>query len=403
MTAKSGPPFSRMLILGGIALIAAVSVHGQVTSVDNTTSPPIPGIGHDYIKMFGETVNPANGSLSLRIDLPTPKGRGLDVPFSILYSSSGVEHVMGAANGGGGWGSDTGQQSGSGWTYSIPTLTTIQGIVSQYNPGPPPVTYSCYYYYSYTIRDWTGAAHPLGTMTAAQNPNDGSTGCNQSTNRPGSNLSSGDGFFQGITTVPTSPALPNPVTVADPDGTVYQFSPSANILNANNVVSFWASASSIEDRNGNIVYPSFSNGSNGISGSVTDTLGRTLASVSPIASNANTVAVSGQTGPYNQSWESVPVSFSVTSTPTGSVPCTGIGVGPAQGTNYVVQTLTLPNNKSYQFQYDPTFGLLSKITYPSGGYVSYTWGVNSQSEVSRLPPLLISASAFATRYTTLRR
>ena len=50
MTAKSGSPFGRMLILGCIALIAAVSVHGQVTSLDNTTSPPIPGIGHDHIK-----------------------------------------------------------------------------------------------------------------------------------------------------------------------------------------------------------------------------------------------------------------------------------------------------------------------------------------------------------------
>ena len=53
--------------------------------------------------MFGETVNPANGSLSLRIDLPTPKGRGLDIPFSILYSSSGVQRVIGLTNGGGGW------------------------------------------------------------------------------------------------------------------------------------------------------------------------------------------------------------------------------------------------------------------------------------------------------------
>lgn len=391
----------RFLILGLISLLLFTSAYAQVTSLDNTTSPPVPGVGHDYIKMLGETVNPANGSVSLRVDIPTPKGRGLDVPFSILYNSIGVEHVMGVTNGGGYWATDTGQQAGSGWTYSVPTLTTVQGIASQYTPGPPPATYSCYYYYSYIMRDWTGAAHQLGAMTAAQNPNDGSTGCNQSTNHIGSNLTGSDGVFQGVTTVPTSPPIPNPVTVADPDGTVYQFAPSSNILNTGSVVSFWATASSVEDRNGNIVHVSFSNTTNGISGSVTDTLGRTLVSVSPPNSNANTLSVSGQSGLFTQNWLSVPLNFSVTSTPTGSVPCTGIGVSAAQGSNYVVQTLTLPNGKSYQFQYDSTYGLLNKITYPTGGYVSYTWGLNRQSESVQLPaPPNFSVSSCDTIYDT---
>jgi RHS repeat-associated protein len=396
---KLGSPLAFSFILGCIMLLLVVSAQAQITSLDSTTSPPVPGVGHDYIKMLGETVNPTNGSVSLRIDIPTPRGRGLDIPFSILYSSSGVEHVIGAANGGGGWATDTGQQSGSGWTYSVPTLTTIQGIASQYNPGPPPVTYSCYYYYSYIMRDWTGAAHQLGGMTAAQNPNDGNTGCSQSTNRPSSNLAGSDGVFQGITTVPTSPTIPNPVTVADPDGTVYKFSPSANILNANNVVSFWATASSVEDRNGNVVRAAFSNGTNGISGTVTDTLNRTVVSVSPATSSTNTVSVSGQSGSYTQNWLSVPVNFSVTSTPTGNNPCTGIGVGAAQASNNVVQTLALPNGKSYQFQYDSTYGLLNKITYPSGGYVSYIWGLNPQSEIAVLPaPPNFSVSSCPTIY-----
>ena len=33
-------------------------------------------MGHDYIKMLSETVNLANGSLSIRIQAPMPKGRG---------------------------------------------------------------------------------------------------------------------------------------------------------------------------------------------------------------------------------------------------------------------------------------------------------------------------------------
>jgi RHS repeat-associated protein len=40
----------------------------------------------------------------------------------------------------------------------------------------------------------------------------------------------------------------------------------------------------------------------------------------------------------------------------------------------------LPNQKSYQFFYDPKYGLLNKIFYPSGGYVRYVWGVNANSD-----------------------
>ena len=63
---------------------------GQVTNVTNETSTPIPGAGHDYIKMVSETVNPANGSVSLRIGVPVPPGRGLTLPFSFnLFSRDG--------------------------------------------------------------------------------------------------------------------------------------------------------------------------------------------------------------------------------------------------------------------------------------------------------------------------
>jgi YD repeat-containing protein len=45
-----------------------------------------------------------------------------------------------------------------------------------------------------------------------------------------------------------------------------------------------------------------------------------------------------------------------------------------------VKTLTLPNGETYQFQYDPTFGLINKITYPTGAWVEYTWSVIPSSE-----------------------
>lgn len=45
---------------------------GQINELSNATTTPIPGAGHDYIRLLDETVNPANGSVSLRINLGTP-------------------------------------------------------------------------------------------------------------------------------------------------------------------------------------------------------------------------------------------------------------------------------------------------------------------------------------------
>ena len=56
-----------VLAVGCIAAFLVSTAHGQVTNVTNATSTPIPGAGHDYIKMLSETVNPSNGSVSIRI------------------------------------------------------------------------------------------------------------------------------------------------------------------------------------------------------------------------------------------------------------------------------------------------------------------------------------------------
>jgi hypothetical protein len=53
------------------------TVHAQAMNVTDVEATPIPGAGHDYIHMLDETVNPANGSLSIRIEVPVPKGRAL--------------------------------------------------------------------------------------------------------------------------------------------------------------------------------------------------------------------------------------------------------------------------------------------------------------------------------------
>jgi RHS repeat-associated protein len=66
----------------------------------------------------------------------------------------------------------------------------------------------------------------------------------------------------------------------------------------------------------------------------------------------------------------------------GSSSCPAPG---AQPTIPVVSAIKLPNGQQYTFTYDPTYGLVSKITYPTGGYVRYVWGLNHQAQYGSWP------------------
>jgi hypothetical protein len=65
----------------------------QITNVTSDQAPPIPGVGHDYLKMINETVNPANGAVSIRISAPVPQARGFTLPFSFGYDSNAARHL----------------------------------------------------------------------------------------------------------------------------------------------------------------------------------------------------------------------------------------------------------------------------------------------------------------------
>jgi len=86
--------FLRLLMSAFFALVFGSTALGQITNLTNQTSTPIQGAGHDYIKMLNETVNPANGSVSLRVQAPTPPGRKMSLPFALAYDTSGAQHLM---------------------------------------------------------------------------------------------------------------------------------------------------------------------------------------------------------------------------------------------------------------------------------------------------------------------
>src|SRR5215471_7952550 len=86
MTAK------RVICLVVFITVGPVVSLAQITTVTAEQAPPIPGAGHDYIKLFNETVSPAVGAVDIRIDAGTPLGRGGTVPFIIGYDTNSARH-----------------------------------------------------------------------------------------------------------------------------------------------------------------------------------------------------------------------------------------------------------------------------------------------------------------------
>ena len=134
-------------------LVLAAPAHAQLQNATGDVATPIPGAGHDYIHSFSETVSPANGSLSIRIDLPTPPGRKITVPFALIYNSAGINQPY--YNPGlqkPQWRDFATQQTGTGWVYSIPSLTALEYVKSGATYTDPPVSWSCNWISNYMFQ-----------------------------------------------------------------------------------------------------------------------------------------------------------------------------------------------------------------------------------------------------------
>lgn len=289
---------SRRSVLGTVfALLAALDASGQqqTQTPTNTTSPPISGAGHDYVKLLSETVSPANGSLSLRLGVPEPAGRGLSYPFAFSYDSNGV-HVLGGVSGpGAAWGPNAASPAApmwsGGWSYNVPYASYTELSLPSRNPADPKTT--CYFYTGYTVRDISSEIHPLGLVLQISN-----MPCKDTVN---SVLTGGDDLFRGE--LSSSGGL-----ATDASGTAYQF---ASCSEAGSSV-FQCVNTSIEDRNGNQVTIQTSKPLTGPV-SITDTAGRTLISGSGFGSSGNTVAVSGLAQPFTLNWGTATSSFTPSS------------------------------------------------------------------------------------------
>ena len=347
-------------------LLAAVfaltaTAFAQVPNITDVTSTPVPGVGHSYLHGLNETVNPANGSVTLRFCVPVPRGRRLTVPFCIVYNSDGAHFLISRNAGSLVW-SESLSEFGrySPWSYTVPRVT-VQAVDVALTDGSGG---TCRVAVDYVYHGTRGGRHAVGLSIFGQAP--GEAGIDGNCNTAGLTLSTsgGDGPILATTTqVPNNPSgVPGtfelePVTVTTADGTRYQFpSLSGDLLSPADPAT--VVASSVEDKNGNTV-PISSNASNV---TYTDTLGRTAVALTNASSTQDSVAVSGVSGQTLVNWGPQNYSFNVTMTHVaGTQACT-------ENTNSAsdseIQSIVLPNGDTYSFGYDPTTGLVNRISYP---------------------------------------
>ena len=431
-----------LLVVFFLTCIRIEPLEAQITRPTAEQAPPVPGVGQHHLSSLNESVSPATGAVSIRIDAGVPPARGITVPFAFGYDSNAAQHVAGGL----GLTDNSSYLGQGGWSYIVPALSEIQStfetanhaIISSANPidtlvfvgclhsdpacsispstGQIPVgcidalcpasptaptttaPTPCTFYDHFDFFDMNGNAHDLG-ITSQNATSD----CVSVPGAPITALTGGDNMVLANAGFPNGP--PPAVTVVDSNGTLYSF-PNTQLHGVHNRVgdnpnlrSFveWAMLpTSIEDRNGNIAV--FSDHGNG-SFDVTDTLGRTAISTTGFGTSGNTVRIAGLGNPYTVTWAPLSYSWQVGGkTILPSVPatvpptsCSG-GAGPwtynANGQVVSLQGITqiqLPNSQTYQFQYDSVYGLMNKMIYPNGAYVRYVWGTNSLSSRELVP------------------
>lgn len=319
----------RRCLLGSliVTILSIATASGQIINVTNATATPVPGSGHDYIQMLSETVNPANGSVSVRIAIPVPPGRQLTLPFAIAYDSNGLLFFQALSNGSAGWAWDNRAFASGGWHYTLPMLSdvhtervTVRGYIQ----------YRCRYYTGYVFYDAKGVRHPL---PLAYVPDPNSSGCMNQDRQLSSYLYGHDEFVQA-----TWSSLSQ--TVSEPDGTQYYFTKLDATPPVNG--SYSALPDWVKDRNGNFL--SFNWVACSTSFSMQDTVGRTALSASGFGDGTTTLTVSGL-DPYILTWDSVSPGYPVGFSPiNGNSPYCSLPVDPG-GTFQVLKTLTLPNGK----------------------------------------------------------
>jgi len=391
------------LLLAFVLLPCALALPGVALGqssfgfVNNITSVPVPGVGHDYLDDLDEIVNPANGSLSVRIEAPRPKERGLNYPFyAFVYDSTqqfAVQYQETTGGGSYGCGNDSAGDApngdppqplnciiaitfpfqsiaypaGSNGVLSGPnSILSSNTEYSRWGGGGSGNYETCNLVQGYSYEDPYGVIHDLGVYTILNFTN-----------------TAGGCTYLGIEDNPIGGDDQYKIVVQD---NWYNISSSMMIDTHGNSVQVGQGplqSLTLEDTNGNAV-----NGT-GRTGSYQSfqPWGDALA----YPKTASRTFAGGAT--YNYTWGTATTSFTPSSVDETLIQlgyenlCSGTGfpkfgfVGPGNS-NPVVVKMQDPDGLYYTFSYDPYYGFLSKITYPTRAWVQYTWGVNSLSDAT---------------------
>ncbi|HEY2460730.1 MAG TPA: hypothetical protein VGI16_07980, partial [Candidatus Acidoferrum sp.] len=312
-----------------------------------------------------ESINYSTGNLRLEVPLVSLPGRnGHNIDLSLQYNSKiwNLFHFSPAAPYNYYWRAEvpipsivSGGTGGIGWRLNLPVLQAVPYVPFSNEP----LLY-CYSHFIITLSD--GSKHSLANRVQCFQ-NDGSASANPTYGPvPADNINVTDSddatFLRLDSTSPTDYKL------LTKDGTTIHFTIPATMSGS----TFTTIASKIEDTNGNTINIASTDASHGNQvTSVTDTVGRII--------NFNW----GTTGQLlslsykdsNGSPQTISAAYtSVTVAPTFSTPNPAQGAGSSASS--LISTLTLPNALSYTFQYN-TFGEVTKISYPTGGYTRYDY------------------------------
>lgn len=385
------------LITGGEGRTFGQAAPGVFADANHPSGPPDPG-KLDSIW----SVDPISDQVSIKVPFPsTPQGgRGPKVPFALLYNSGSTVTLQ--ANGTFGLGN--GAQTTL-FTWSAHPLAWIGSLTAPSGPWTTtgPYFYSgysvvpdldepngnggyfvagagCTIYGPYTYVDQDGASHDLnilGFYSSYTNPSAWAPTC-------------GTAYSESATYWPSSMTS---------DGSAIQTSGGGN-GGAVTPDGTTAGAGTLTDPNSNSVTLTTSNGVT----TATDALGRTVYTTNiPIGQPgqipANTYYVktygeSESVETYNvifstesieQNNETFTMPHPTTSEITSAAYCTScngsFGIQqPAVGDHFTaVSEIDLPDNSSkYLFTYDPKYGTISQITFPTGGYVKFSWGIRNE-------------------------
>jgi YD repeat-containing protein len=348
--------WGRLLVVAFSAAIwTASEAIAQVPFVADTTATPVPASGHDYLADLSEVVNPADGSLSIRIAAPPQKERGVGMPhYVFVYDSNVGSPVPSAGSVNNQPNTLTGialsRQNGEiikqvagiyGWPNSITAVQETAHYTNSLGGCPGPNCLAIPYQQNYVYTDPQGGRHNLDLRWDAL---------------PGNT----QGEVYDLTNYLSLPEVlvggdqQYHATLDDTTGQV-----------------------TIVDNHGTVLLPNFKDSN----GNGPDGTGRTYSTVTGSGADAGKVVqvtVPGVTGSYAISWAATTATFTL---PFDGGPCgTRSAVYTPNSLDRDPQSVTLPDGRAYVFGYDPTYGLINSITYPNGVVVKYQWHMQSKMQ-----------------------